>query len=96
MDMVPEKKFNPRIKRVIGVVSGKGGVGKSTVAVLLAQALAAKGKKVGVFDADITGPSMPRLLGLESFRAESDGENLFPVVNEEGIELPLHQSLSRR
>jgi Mrp family chromosome partitioning ATPase len=87
MDMVPEKKFNPRIKRVIGVVSGKGGVGKSTVAVLLAQALVAKGKKVGVFDADITGPSMPRLLGLESFRAESDGENLFPVVNEEGIKL---------
>jgi Mrp family chromosome partitioning ATPase len=87
MDMVPEKKFNPRIGRVIGVVSGKGGVGKSTVAVLLAQALAAKGKSVGILDADITGPSIPRLLGLESFRAESDGEKLFPVVNEEGIKL---------
>jgi ATP-binding protein involved in chromosome partitioning len=87
MDMVPEKKFNPRIKRVIGVVSGKGGVGKSTAAVLLAQALAAKGRSVGLLDADITGPSMPRLLGLESFRAESDGEKLFPVVNEEGIKL---------
>jgi ATP-binding protein involved in chromosome partitioning len=87
MDMVPEKKPKPGIKRVIGVVSGKGGVGKSTVAVLLAQALAAKGKSVGVLDADITGPSMPRLLGLESCQAESDGERLFPVVNEEGIKL---------
>jgi Mrp family chromosome partitioning ATPase len=85
--MVPEKKYNPRIKRVIGVVSGKGGVGKSTVAVLLAQSLAAKGHKVGVLDADITGPSLPRLLGLESFRAESDGEKLFPLENEEGIKL---------
>lgn len=87
MNMVPEKKHNPCIKRVIGVVSGKGGVGKSTVAVLLAQALAAKGRSVGILDADITGPSMPRLLGLESFRSESDGEKLLPVVNEEGIKL---------
>lgn len=87
MDMVPEKKYNLHIKSVIGVVSGKGGVGKSTVAVLLAQALAAKGKSVGILDADITGPSMPRLLGLETFRAESDGEKLFPIENEEGIKL---------
>jgi ATP-binding protein involved in chromosome partitioning len=87
MSMVPEKKHNPRIKRVIGVISGKGGVGKSTVAALLAQVLAAEGKAVGILDADITGPSMPRLLGLESSLAESDGEKLFPVVNEEGIKL---------
>jgi len=87
MEMVPEKKHNPRIKRVIGVVSGKGGVGKSTVAVLLAQALAAKGRSVGILDADITGPSVPRLLGLQGFRGHSDGEKLFPVVNEEGIKL---------
>jgi ATP-binding protein involved in chromosome partitioning len=87
VDLVPEKKFNPGIKRVIGVVSGKGGVGKSTVAVLLAQALAAKGRKVGVLDADITGPSLPRLLGVETFRAESDGQRLFPIVNEEGIKI---------
>ncbi len=87
MDLVPEKKPNPSIKRVIGVVSGKGGVGKSTVAVLLAQALAAKGRKVGVLDADITGPSLPRLLGIEAFRAESDGQKLFPIVSEEGIKV---------
>jgi ATP-binding protein involved in chromosome partitioning len=87
MELVPEKKPNPRIQRVIGVMSGKGGVGKSTVAVLLAQALAARGGKVGVLDADITGPSLPRLLGVDSFRAESDGQRLFPIVNEEGIKI---------
>jgi len=87
MDLVPEKKPNPRVKRVIGVASGKGGVGKSTVAVLLAQALAARGRKVGILDADITGPSMPRLLGVEDQPGEADGEHLIPVVNEEGIEL---------
>jgi Mrp family chromosome partitioning ATPase len=81
VDLVPEKKPNPSIKRVIGVVSGKGGVGKSTVAVLLAQALAAKGRKVGILDADITGPSLPRLLGVDSFRAESDDEKLLPIIN---------------
>lgn len=75
------------IKRVIGVVSGKGGVGKSTVTVLLAQALAARGRKVGVLDADITGPSIPRLLGLGSFRGESDGQLLRPVISEGGLKV---------
>lgn len=87
MDLVPEKKANPRIKRVIGVISGKGGVGKSTVAVLLAESSAAQGRSVGVLDADITGPSMPRLLGIDTFRAESDEHRLFPVINEEGIKV---------
>ncbi len=84
---IPEKRYIPGIRRVIGVVSGKGGVGKSTVAVLLAQSLAARGRRVGVLDADITGPSIPRLLGVDSFRAESDGRQLFPIVNEEGIKV---------
>ena len=87
MDLVPEKTDNPRIKRVIGVISGKGGVGKSTIAVLIAESLAAQGRSVGVLDADITGPSMPRLLGIDSFRAESDEHRLFPVINEEGIKV---------
>ena len=87
MELVPEKKSNPGIKRVLGVMSGKGGVGKSTVAVLLAQSLAARGGKVGIMDADITGPSLPRLLGVDSFRAESDGKRLYPLVNEEGIKV---------
>ncbi|HRY72307.1 MAG TPA: P-loop NTPase [Spirochaetia bacterium] len=74
-----------KVTYVIGVGSGKGGVGKSTSAVLLAQACAAKGLKVGLLDADITGPSVPRLLGIESFRADSDGEKLLPVLTEEGF-----------
>lgn len=75
------------MKKVIGVASGKGGVGKSTVAVLLAQALAAKGRAVGLLDADITGPSVPRLLGLSSFRGESDGSRLMPILTEDGIKV---------
>lgn len=76
-----------KVKRVIGVSSGKGGVGKSTIAVLLAEALAARGHKVGLLDADITGPSVPRLMGLSSFRGESDGNMLVPIVSEDGIKV---------
>ena len=84
MGDIPEKKYNPNIKRVIGVTSGKGGVGKSTVSVLLAQALAARGLSVGLLDADITGPSIPRLLGVHK---ERGGERLFPVDSPEGIKV---------
>ncbi|PKL24735.1 MAG: ATPase [Spirochaetae bacterium HGW-Spirochaetae-3] len=76
-----------KVKRVIGVSSGKGGVGKSTIAVLLAEALAARGHKVGLLDADITGPSVPRLMGLSSFRGESDGNMLVPIISEDGIKV---------
>lgn len=78
---------NPRIAKVIGVASGKGGVGKSTVAVLLAQALSAGGSKVGIMDADITGPSVPRLLGVDAFRAQADDSKLIPIKSDEGIEI---------
>ncbi|MBU0936282.1 MAG: Mrp/NBP35 family ATP-binding protein [Spirochaetes bacterium] len=81
------KSVGVKVKRVIGVVSGKGGVGKSTVTVLLAQALAARGRKVGILDADITGPSIPRLTGLSSFRGENNGTQLIPLINEEGIKV---------
>lgn len=87
VDNTTTKEGGAHIKRVIGVASGKGGVGKSTVAVLLAQALAAKGNKVGLLDADITGPSVPRLMGLSSFRGESDGDMLVPIVSEDGIKV---------
>ncbi|MGL5245805.1 MAG: Mrp/NBP35 family ATP-binding protein [Sarcina sp.] len=58
------------IKNIIGIISGKGGVGKSTVTGILAIQLAKKGYKVGVLDADITGPSMPRFFGINDKRAE--------------------------
>lgn len=76
-----------KVKRVIGVASGKGGVGKSTVTVLLAQALAAHGYKVGILDADITGPSIPRLTGLSTMRGENNGNRILPLENEEGIKV---------
>lgn len=74
---------NPKnhIKDVVAVMSGKGGVGKSTMTVLLAKSLAAQGKKVGIMDADITGPSIPRLMGVEDQHAYGTKENeILPVV----------------
>lgn len=74
------------IKKVIGVVSGKGGVGKSMVTALLASEMAKEGKKVGILDADITGPSIPKMFGLHE-KAESDGTYLYPVVTKQGIKI---------
>jgi ATP-binding protein involved in chromosome partitioning len=70
----------PGVRTLVAVASGKGGVGKSTVAVNLALALRNKGLKVGVLDADIYGPSIPRLLGIRG-TPESDGETIQPMVN---------------
>ena len=81
-----ENNPNNKIKNIIGVMSGKGGVGKSTVTSLIAKKLNKSGYKVGILDADITGPSIPRLMGLQDQRAlSSDGVNIYPVVNKEGI-----------
>lgn len=74
-----------KIKHVIGVMSGKGGVGKSSMSVLLAKQLQKEGYKVGVLDADITGPSIPRLFGLENVKAMGDGTYIYPVVSSDGI-----------
>jgi Mrp family chromosome partitioning ATPase len=82
-------KNNPfsNVKKVIGVMSGKGGVGKSTVSALLARQLARMGYAVGVLDADITGPSIPRLLGVRNGRVEESEMGLIPPKTKEGIEV---------
>lgn len=72
--------MNPKgVKRIIAVGSGKGGVGKSTVASNLAVALARAGKKVGLLDADIYGPSQPRMMGVNKRPASPDGKTIIPL-----------------
>lgn len=82
------KKLNEMssVKKVIGVVSGKGGVGKSLVSGELAVMLSRMGYRVGVLDADITGPSIPRMFGIHD-KALGDGEHIFPAETEKGIEV---------
>ena len=80
--------LNPKasVKKVIAVVSGKGGVGKSTVTSMLAVEMARRGKRVGVLDADITGPSAPTAFGVtECQGANEDG--LYPALSRSGIQI---------
>ena len=74
------------IKKVIGIVSGKGGVGKSMVTSLLAVAMQRKGFKTAVLDADITGPSIPKAFGLHG-KATGDNNGIYPVMTKTGIEV---------
>ena len=78
------RMVNEHIGRIIAVGSGKGGVGKSTVTSMLALAAAKQGLKAGILDADITGPSIPKLFGLEHLPQPS-GERLEPAVSTAGI-----------
>ena len=74
------------IKHVIGVVSGKGGVGKSFVTASMAAAMRKKGYEVGIMDADITGPSIPKMYGIHG-KAVGDGKEILPAVAEDGTRI---------
>ncbi|MCM1376912.1 MAG: Mrp/NBP35 family ATP-binding protein [Clostridium sp.] len=89
---LPEKPENPLpgVKNIIGISSGKGGVGKSTVSANLAVALAAKGYKVGLLDADIFGPSMPKMFGVEDeqlYMVNQDGRDRIEPVEKYGVKM---------
>lgn len=75
-----------KVKKIIGVISGKGGVGKSLVSSLLASGLAKKGHRVGILDADITGPSIPKSFGIKE---KATGENgiIYPAISKLGIQI---------
>lgn len=74
------------VKKIIGIVSGKGGVGKSLVTSLTAVAMQRRGYQTAILDADITGPSIPKAFGLKG-RAESDGTALYPVRSKMGTQV---------
>jgi ATP-binding protein involved in chromosome partitioning len=80
--MLTAERITPRL---IAVASGKGGVGKSTLSTNLAVAMARAGRAVGLVDADIYGPSQPRLMGVEGIKPESEGKMMIPVMGAGGV-----------
>ena len=75
-----------KVKKVIAVVSGKGGVGKSTVTAMLATAMQRAGKRTAILDADITGPSVPKAFGVCECAGASE-EGIYPAVSKTGIQI---------
>ena len=84
--LLKEHNPNARVDKVYGIVSGKGGVGKSMVTSQLAVALSRRGCKVGIMDADVTGPSIPKAFGIRD-KAVGTERGLFPCVSKHGIEI---------
>ena len=87
-DLKPKRKPEPKpaqkipgVDRIVAIASGKGGVGKSTVSSNLACALAAQGRRVGLLDADVYGPSQPRMLGISGRPSSPDGKIIIPLHN---------------
>ena len=80
--------LNPqsKVKKVIGIVSGKGGVGKSLITGMMATLFSRKGYKTAVMDADITGPSIPKMFGIDG-RAKGTNEGIIPAVSRNGIKI---------
>lgn len=91
--LAPNKRTN--VKHVIGVVSGKGGVGKSLVTSLLASEMQKRGFKVAILDADITGPSIPKSFGVDT-RLTADADGINPAVTASGIEIMSVNLMLRR
>ncbi|MFK7945847.1 MAG: P-loop NTPase, partial [Paracoccaceae bacterium] len=77
----PEDKKIAGVDNIVAIASGKGGVGKSTVTANLAVALAAQGKRVGLLDADVYGPSQPRMMGISGRPSSPDGTTIMPLRN---------------
>ena len=85
------KELNPKssVKKVIAVVSGKGGVGKSLVTSLLASEMQRRGHNCAILDADITGPSIPRAFGVHD-RAQGMGDAILPAESRTGISISVY------
>lgn len=75
------------VKHKIVILSGKGGVGKSTISVNLAQSLSSKGKKVGILDSDIHGPSIPKIIGVEEKKPGAHEKGIIPVETKDGLKI---------
>lgn len=86
-DFLAPMNAHSHVKKVIGVVSGKGGVGKSSVTSLLALAKQREGYKVAILDGDITGPSIGRIFGVENKQVLSNGKEFTPVESSQGIKI---------
>ena len=86
VDMKEKPNKYSTVKKVIGIVSGKGGVGKSTVTSMLAVMFNRKGYTTAVLDADVTGPSIPKTFGIKE-RAQGNADGILPVVTASGIEI---------
>lgn len=86
VDFTEKLHEKSRVKKVIGVVSGKGGVGKSLVSSLLAAELNRQGHRVAILDADITGPSIPKAFGINE-KVTGDDDGMLPVLTREGISI---------
>jgi len=84
--LIAQLNPNAKVGKVIAVVSGKGGVGKSTVTAMLATAMQRAGKRAAILDADITGPSVPKAFGVQQVSGASE-EGFYPAVTETGIQV---------
>jgi len=85
-DLIEKLHKKSNVKKVIAVVSGKGGVGKSLVTSLMAVAMNRKGYRTGILDADVTGPSIPKAFGIRE-KATGDEQGIFPIASKTGIDI---------